>query len=436
MMLNRSIIFLFALFMFVPVLAQEALTLQKAIEAGLKNSFDIQIAKNYQEIAENNASLGNAGMLPEVAGTAATNNSVMNTQQEFATGQSVDRAGAKSGNMGAGVELNWTIFDGFRMFTTYNRLQELESRGELVYRLQVQQVVADITRQYYDVVRLQEEVKVLEEAVKLSDERIRIARDKLELGLGSEYDLNQSQLDQNRDRSLLLQFSNLLNTSRIQLNQLMGLEPVTPVLVTDTIITTRPVNYDEAKKSFLAKNYQLQIAEADSRIALLELRETRSQRMPRLSLNSGYNFNNSSSEAGFIRSNQSIGFNYGLSLIVPIFNGFNVNRQVKNASLVVENARLETQRLTLQLNAAFETNFRSYESARELAALEEGNLAIAAKNMDIANEKLRLGTISQLEWRDVQVKYVDAKSSYIEAMYNVKAAETSLLLLADMLQVQ
>lgn len=432
-MLKRSIIFLFASFLFTPVFAQEGLTLQKAIEAGLRNSFDIQIAKNYQEIADNNASLGNAGMLPSVAGTATTNNSVMNTQQEFATGQSVDRAGAKSGNMGAGVELNWTVFDGFRMFTTYNRLQELESRGELVYRLQVQQVVADITRQYYDVVRLQEEVKVLEEAVKLSDERIRIARDKLELGLGSEYDLNQSQLDQNRDRSLLLQFTNLLNTSRIQLNQLMGLAPVTPVIVTDTVITTRPVNYDEIRKSFLAKNYQLQIAETDSRIAMLELRETRSQRMPRLSLNSGYNFNKSSSEAGLIRSNQSLGFNYGLSLIVPIFN---VNRQIKNASIVVENARLESQRLTLQLNAAFETNFRSYESARELAALEEGNLTIAAKNMDIANEKLRLGTISQLEWRDVQVKYVDAKSSYIEAMYNVKATETSLLLFADMLQVQ
>ena len=415
---------------------QGALTLDKAIETALKTSFDIQLARNNGEIAKNNASPGNAGMLPAVGLNANTNNSVTNTTQVFASGGGVDREGAKAAGVNAGVELNWTLFDGFRMFTTYDRLQELESRGEMIVKLQMQQVIADITRQYYDVVMLQEEVKVLEEAVKLSDERIRIAKDKVELGAGSQYDLLQSQLDQNRDRSALLQVKNRLASAKIIFNDYMGQGASTSFEVTDTVIPMKTIAYEEARKAFLEKNHALQVAKIDTRIAMLELKETKSQRLPRVNFNSGYNFGKSSSEAGFIASNQSLGFNYGLSLTYPLFDGFNVNRQIKNANLMLENAKLESEKLNLHMNASFELAYRNYESTKELVVLENENLAVAYKNIDIANEKLKLGTISALEWRDVQVKYIEAKTNVLNATYQVKLAETDLLQMADMLQVK
>jgi outer membrane protein len=413
--------------------AQDALTLDKAIEIALKNSFDIQLARNNGQIAKNNATPGNAGMLPEIGLGVSTNNSVSNTTQVFANGQSIDREGAKAGGLNAGVELNWTLFDGFRMFTTYDKLQEFESRGEVIVKLQVQQVIADITRQYYDVVLLQEEVKVLEEAVKLSDDRIRVAKDKLELGAGSQYDLLQSQLDQNRDRSVLLQLHNRLASARIILNDLMGQNVSTAFTVADSTIPARTIVYEEARKAFLDKNHALQVAKIDTRIAMLELNETKSQRMPRLNLSSAYNFAKSSSEAGFVASNQSTGLNYGLTLTYPLFDGFNVNRQIRNANLVLENAKLVLEKLSLQMNASFELAYRNYESAKELLALENENLSVALKNMEIANEKLRLGTISALEWRDMQVKYIEAKTNVLDASYRMKLAETDILQMSGML---
>lgn len=413
--------------------SQEVLTLQKAIETALKSSFDIQLAQNNEKIASNNASIRNAGMLPEVGLGATTDNSVTNTQQEFASGESIDREGARAGSINAGVELSWTLFDGFRMFTTYNKLKEFEERGEVVVKMQVQQVIADVTQQYYNVVVLKEEVKVLEEAVKLSDERIRIANDRLELGAGSQYDLLQSQLDQNRDKALLLQLQNQLTSAQILLNQLMGQSVTTTYTVTDSVIPVRTIAYEELHKAFLDKNSALQVAKIDMRIAMLELKETKSQRLPRIGFNSGYNFARSSSEAGFVASNQSQGLNYGFSLTYPLFNGFNVNRQVKNANIMLENTKIEAEKLNLQMSASFELAYRNYESAKSLVALENENLSVAFSNMDIANEKLRLGTISSLEWRDVQVKYIEAQMNVLEATYSVKLAETELLQLADML---
>lgn len=432
-MLRRIILGTLLLLSCTSIQAQEALTLQKAIETALKSSFDIQLAKNNEEIASNNASIGNAGMLPEVGLGATTNNSVTDTRQEFASGGNIDRQGAKAGSVNAGVELDWTLFDGFRMFTTYNKLKEFEARGEMVVKLQVQQVIADVTQQFYNVVVLKEEVEVLEEAVKLSDERIRIANERLELGAGSQYDVLQSQLDQNRDKALILQLQNQLVSAKILLNQLMGQDAAVTYAVTDSIIPIKTIAYEEARKAFLAQNNVMQIAKIDTRIAMLELKETKSQRLPRISLNSGYNFAQSTSEAGFVASNQSRGFNYGFSLTYPLFSGFNVNRQIKNANIMLENTKLEAEKLNLQISASFELAYRDYESAKELVTLENENLAVAYKNMDIANEKLRLGTISALEWRDVQVKYIDAKMNVLEATYRVKVAETEILQLANML---
>lgn len=413
--------------------AQDALTLQKAIETGLKNNFDVQIAKNNETIAKNNASYGNAGMLPGVSVNASKSNSVNDTHQEYADGRVIDRSGAGSSNLAAGVGLTWTLFDGFRMFTTYNKLQEFQQRGEVITKLQMQQAIGDITQQYYDIVRLQEEVKVLEEAVKLSDDRIRLAKDKKDIGAGSAYDLNQSQLDQNRDRAQLLQLQNQLTAAQVILNQLMGQDPAAKFVIADTVIPSKEIRYDEVKKSFTEKNHQLQIAQIDTRIAMLELKETKSMRMPRVSFNSGYNFTDATTEAGFITSNQNKGLNYGLSLSIPIFDGFNVNRQIRNANIELQNAQLENQKLALDLNSTFEIAYRNYEAAQQMAALQQTNLDIARQNMDIANDKLKLGTISALEFRDVQVKYIEAKSDLLDAQYNVKSSETQLLYLGDML---
>ena len=43
---------------------EEVLSLEEVIEIGLKNNYDILVANNNLEIADNNVSLGNAGFLP------------------------------------------------------------------------------------------------------------------------------------------------------------------------------------------------------------------------------------------------------------------------------------------------------------------------------------------------------------------------------------
>src|SRR5690349_14375442 len=65
------------------VLAQEVLTLDKALETVLKNNYSIRMLQNESQVARNDASAGNAGMLPQVSLGASDNFASNDTKQKF-----------------------------------------------------------------------------------------------------------------------------------------------------------------------------------------------------------------------------------------------------------------------------------------------------------------------------------------------------------------
>ena len=72
-------------------------------------------------------------------------------------------------------------------------------------------------------------------------------------------------------------------------------------------------------------------------------------------------------------------------------------------------------------------SYKRYRNAIELVALDTQNLKAAEENVSIALEKLKLGSITPVEFRETQTQMVSAKSSLVTARYQAKTAETDLL---------
>ncbi len=137
--------------------AQEKLTLQQAITIALENNYDIKLSKNNSEISKNDVTFGNAGMLPMVTGNLVQGNQIQTSNVDLASGITRTAKNAKTTNLNYGANLNWKIFDGFQMFTNYQRLLQLEQLGELNAKLTVQTTIADIIQAYYDLVAQQKQ---------------------------------------------------------------------------------------------------------------------------------------------------------------------------------------------------------------------------------------------------------------------------------------
>ena len=122
--------FAFLLFGVLTSNAQEILTLKNAIKIALENNYAIKIATNSLSIEKTNVASGNAGMLPKVTANVIDNNSIQNSSQTRQDGTVTELDNAKNNSLTYGVGLDWTVFDGMRMFARLNQLKELQKLGE------------------------------------------------------------------------------------------------------------------------------------------------------------------------------------------------------------------------------------------------------------------------------------------------------------------
>ncbi len=416
-----------------PVNSQSILTPDEAVKIALKNNYSIQIAKNQAGIASNNYSFGKAAFFPALDASASYTKSNSNTKQEYFDGRTIDRNGAVSNNLTSGIMLNWTIFDGFQMFAAFDKLKELKKSGIIGFKASVDTNVQSVLSTYYNIVRQQQVLQVIKRNIIISGERVKIAEEKKDVGSGSKFDLLSAQVDLNDDKSSLLMGEQDLSALKIQLNRLLGRRGDEDFSVIDTIAVDSTLSFDNLKSDLTGKNTDLLLAKQAKNSADLDLALAKSELYPVINLNLGYNYVKSESQAGFVKSNQNTAINYGVTASFNLFNGLDTRRKIENAKISIETSKYIYASVADKVNADLLNTFKQYKNSLELAKLEAENLKVAEENVAIALERLRLGNITPLDFREAQNKMLTTKSNLVAAEYSAKVAEVQLLRLSGRL---
>jgi outer membrane protein len=430
-------LFLLFVILFLPVYilhSQNILTLENALETTLKNNYSIIIAKNESDIAKNSNTVGNAGMLPKVNASASGYRGYNDIKLNYSTGMEVDRKNNLSRNMVAGVNLYWTLFDGFNMFITKEKLNELEDIGLIKSRIAIENTVSQVINLYYDIVRQKKLLKVIENTIEIDKEKLRIAELKFNLGAGSNLDYLQSKVDLNAQKSAYLtQQENVVN-AKISLNYLLAKSGSSETgkenydfEVEDTIPITYKPALSELKTSVTKQNNLLMLTQKNTDISGLDLKLLNAQRYPELAFTLGYNYSLTKSQSGFILTNQSLGWAPGFTATMNLFNGFNLNTSFKNAKISLLNSQMEFEDVKKGIDADLEKAFRNFQSNLQILNLEEENIKIANENIKVAFEKYKLGTISEIVLHEAEISYQEAQTRLVNARYNTKISETELM---------
>jgi outer membrane protein len=408
------------------VQAQEVLTIDQAVQIALKNNYDIKIATNESAVSKANNTIGNAGMLPVLDATVSQDNRIQHTKQTQSNGAVQERDNAKNNRLDYGVNLGWTIFDGFKMFARYNQLQELEKQGEVQLKMMILSKVSDVMTTYYDLVQQQQLMQALDTTIVISKQRLKTAENRFTIGKASKLEVLNAQVDLNTDTTTFLRQKEQFEITKIQLNQILARDIATNFTVVEMVEIDDKLLLSDLNDLAAKQNPQLQLALIGKKVAELDLKQVRANRYPTVQLNTGYNFNKTESSLGFTSQSTSRGFNYGLSASLNIFNGFQQNRSEKIAKLQIENFNIALEQQTQTINTQLAMAFQTYLTNIELSKLEESNEAIAKKNLDITLEKFKIGTISTLEFRSAQQNYVNAIARNSSAKFQAKISEVTL----------
>ncbi len=419
-----------------PSFAQEVLTLEEAVEIALENNYDIQLAKNDLNVDSLGVSPGFAGMLPRVFAQASTNNSTQNISQTRSDGNVIELDNAKNNNLSYGVGLDWTIFDGFGMFARYDQLKELEKLGKAQLQSTVLNRVSDVMITYYDLVHQQQQLTALDSTLVISQQRVELADNRFSIGKSSKLEVLNAQVDLNTDRTREIKLREFYENTKISLNELLGRDTHIDFKVRDEVIIASDLQLAELEQLATTQNPELQAQLINKRISELELKQIKGNRFPRISANTGYNFNDSESSLGFTTKNNAQGWNYGFTASMDIFNGSNQNRNEKIAKLQIENSEIVIKQQTQTIKSQLHTAYQTYLTNLSLIDLETSNEDIAKENLDITLAKYKIGTIPTIEFRTAQLNYINASLRLSNAIYQAKLSEITLKQLAGSLTLQ
>lgn len=429
--MKKNFVFVLCLIIGNFVRAQQSLTLEQAIATSLANNYDILLSRNDSLLAALDYSYANYAFYPRLNANAGYNLTNNDSKQVLADGQKRERGGIRSNNLSASINLNWTLFDGLKMFSTKKRLGQLVELGELQVKNQVITTVSDVIRTYYDLARQQQQLKAIEETMQLSEERLKLAQYKFDIGTGAKPDVLQAQIDLNAQKSgYLTQQTNILKTKEL-LNQLLSIPVDSDFTVLDTIPITTGLLLDSIQSGLTSVNPQLLLIQKGVDIANLSLQERRAERFPTVSFNSAYNFSRTDNKSVINPFqplfNQNKGLNYGFTASIPIFNGYNSRRLIKAAQLDIEYQQLQYKRSLASITTSITNAYKDYDLSKRTLALEEENIILVRENLFIARERYRLGISTFLEMREAQRSLEEANNRLIQARYNTKIAEVELL---------
>ena len=408
--------------------AQQMLTKKEAVKLALDNNYDIKIANNNVQVAENNTSVLNSGYLPTVTGTAGATYNLDNTEAEFSNGNSTVLNGAESNRYNAGVSLNYTIFDGLGRHYNYKRLKEQYQLSELQARETIENTIVQLFSVYYNVAQLSENLETLDQTLLVTKDRLVRAEYQFDYGQNTKLEVLNAEVDINTDSINIINTKQDLKIAKRDLKLVLG-----ETFTEDFNVETEVDFLLQFKKDSLfekAKQRNVALLQTEKNIAIsqLDIKSGKSAYLPTLGLTGSYGWNkNNNNAASFVTVSTNTGLSGGLNLSWNLFDGGATMTRVRNAKVNLETQQLQKENILLSIQRDFDNAWDDYMNKLEIYNIQEKNIITAQNNFDRTQEKFKIGQVNSIEFRQAQLNLLNTELSRNQAKYAAKLAELQLL---------
>jgi outer membrane protein len=409
--------------------AQDLLSKEEALAMALENNFGIQMSKNTTEIVKNNSELLNSGYLPSV--------SLSGQFLEDGTPRpNVNLDNQESQRYNAGINLNYTLFDGLGRKYTYKRLKEQYALSELQLRQTIEQTILQLFSVYFNVAQLTEATANLQQALSVSKTRQKRAESAFAFGQTNKLAVLNAQVDVTNDSINLLQTRQELDNAKRDLNLILN-QPINQDFDVDTEVTFIPeiqiTTWIETAEQF---NVELMQQRSLKQINAYDLKVSQSGYLPTLGLVGSYGWNlNQSPRSAFFpgTNNTTLSMGIGANLTWNLFDGGRTITQVKNAKITFENQTIQEQETQLTFERNVTNAQQSYQNAIKIFEIQDKQVETGTYNFERSEAQYRLGSITAIEFRQAQINLRNAQIQRAAAKYQAKLAELRLIQLSGQL---
>lgn len=409
-------------------------TLEECIDLALKNNLDLKQSQLTEKTWNVNFKQNKNALLPNINGSynlGITNgrsidpfsNDFVNEQLTFSN---------------AGLGLDATIFNGFRLINSWKQAKLNLQAAEMETEAAKQALILNVTLSYLQVLNAQDLVKLAEARVNTTQGQLDRLKSLYEEETGNPAEYRDLQGQMAADASNLVASKNALETEIINLNTLINAEEDITVAALDQKLDIEPYShtsndvYSQSLEVFpTVKANGLSLEAASKGVAV-----ARSQYTPEISLFANLNTNYSSAarlfndagtstvESGdFVTINnetysvftQQSNFNsteipyndqfdnnlnssVGVAVTLPIFNGFRAKNNVALEKIKKEEAQTNLERTKLNLEQSVKQSYNTMQAAFERYRLLQGQVEAYKESFRINEIRFNNGVSNSVDY--------------------------------------
>ena len=340
---------------------------------------------------------------------------------------------------------------------------------------------SNVTQQYLTVLQAEARARLADTLVAAAQSQVLLARARASVGSATSIDVSRAEVELATQQVASLNAHNDVEVQKLRLFQQMGVpQPANVELTSQFTITPVSFSVDSVLALAQRQNPQVVAYRAREHSATLGVRQARSQYTPSLSVStgwSGYTQRNQDIESAIdqarfgaigeqqacqadnyaragagvpLRNCSAIVFTdaqaaamrsqndqypWGFTknpwsiraaLVLPLFDGFNREQRVEQATALRNDARNITRARELQLTADVTAAYLTLTTAVKSVALQEQNAARARAELTLTEERYRVGAATFLDVTQSRATYERAESDRINAVYDYHKAFAAL----------
>lgn len=424
----------------------EVYSLKKCLDVALENNLSLQnqrqdIDKKRVEIQENRTKLlpqiqafGNFTNFIDKPASVSLSSAIGSSPAE---GQPYMQSQGMRYNTTAGLQMALPLYNQ-QAYTGISIAKRMEEISKLNYEMACENLIVEVAKAYYQAQTIQQQMALVHENISRLTELRDITRAFYDNGMSMEVDLQRVEL--NLD-NVQVQYDNVASTYQQQLRVLKYIMGIAPDLAFEPQAFSEDVGDKQAVMTGMSEGlYEIRLLEAKQDVLETERKLIKQGYLPTLSFVGQLGYTKYANHFGNIFNSDDTrkwynSFYWGLSLSIPVFDGFNKQAKLRKNKIDLGQNRLALEDLKQHLHTDYDNACNSYLNNGRNFSKQKKNWKLAESVYGVTLDKYREGVASMTELLQDEIGMSNAQNNYLNALYSYKLSELNLLKLGQRLDV-
>lgn len=395
---------------------KDTLTIEKCIDLALKNNPQIKIAESNYELSSSNLKNTRSVLFPQLSFNSGWNKN----GGYFFTGPTSREATYE--NYSYGLQLQQQVFDFGKSISRVSGASDLESASGEDLISAKQNLILNSYIAYFSYLQAVRIKDVSIESLQQAQEHLKQAKSFYDVGKSPEFDVLKAKTDESNARVNLLTSENNIILSRLQLENVLNTKLDIEVVLKDNLeITKDTIEVQNALMTAFENHPDLLGAKLRVDANKSFLTSAWTANLPSINLTGGYNWRTFTLNQNFLNS-----WNIGVTLSLPIFQGFALDAGIEQARANLKNAEATFDYIQQNINLDVQQQYTNVKLAIAKIDATKSFLSQADETLKIAEGRYKEGVGSPIEITDARVTLLNAQILYIQSLYDYQVSYVRL----------